>query len=160
MSDYNAAKNDPGYHELRYSGISDSNVAREKLGRELTDAELWAIWGQQAGRQPGSDGTMRLARAARFAWQRWTRGWDDSETWSLDATISCFILPRLKRFKEISVGTPGIMDPKTWQNHLDDMIFAFERHTAAWEVELDESKQQRVRRGLALFAKYFPYLWW
>lgn len=37
----------------------------------------------------------------KFLWQRWTRGFDDSETWSLDSTISYFILPRLKRFKEI-----------------------------------------------------------
>lgn len=37
----------------------------------------------------------------KFLWQRWIRGFDDSETWSLDSTIVEFILPRLKRFKEV-----------------------------------------------------------
>lgn len=37
----------------------------------------------------------------KFLRQRITRGWDDSETWSLDSKITEFILPRLKRFKEI-----------------------------------------------------------
>jgi len=37
----------------------------------------------------------------KFLWQRWTRGFDDSETWVLYMPITKFILPRLKRFKEI-----------------------------------------------------------
>ena len=44
----------------------------------------------------------------KFLWQRWTRGFDDSETWSLYDTIARFILPRLKRFKEIADGTGSI----------------------------------------------------
>lgn len=32
--------------------------------------------------------------------QRLTRGFDDTEMWSLDCTIAAFIAPRLKVFKE------------------------------------------------------------
>lgn len=37
----------------------------------------------------------------KFAKQRATRGFDDSEIWSLDHTICKFMIPRLERFIEI-----------------------------------------------------------
>lgn len=51
------------------------------------------------------------------------------ETWSLDITFAKYIIPRLKKFKELENGYPGRgeMDtPEKWDEALDKMIQAFE----------------------------------
>lgn len=70
-------------------------------------------------------------------WQNLTRGWNDSDLWSFDHTISMFILPRMRRFKEIVHGHPCFVtdsleeekyddDMKKWLEIIDKMIYAFE----------------------------------
>lgn len=51
------------------------------------------------------------------------------ETWYLDITIAEFILPRLKLFKKLNNGYPGIDEmytPEKWDEALDKMIIAFQ----------------------------------
>lgn len=51
------------------------------------------------------------------------------ECWDLNYTIAEFILPRLRKFKEDTVGYPGYGDVDTfekWQNVLGKMELAFE----------------------------------
>ena len=58
------------------------------------------------------------------------------ETWSLDVNLAKYIIPRLKKFKELNNGYPGIgeMDtPEKWDEALDKMIQAFE-----YVIDLDE----------------------
>lgn len=58
------------------------------------------------------------------------------ETWSLDITFAKYIIPRLKKFKELNNGYPGDeeMDtPEKWDDALDKMIQAFE-----YVINLDE----------------------
>lgn len=45
-------------------------------------------------------------REKNFSKQRIERGFDDSETWSLDSTITSFILPRLKDSKKLRLDFP------------------------------------------------------
>jgi len=81
-----------------------------------------------------------MLRKLRFFWQRLTRGWDESETWSLDYTVARFIIPRLKFFRDNLHGHPDRTPsgkPLTfegWQEIIDKMIFSFE-HIAdeSWE---------------------------
>jgi len=100
----------------------------------------------------------RLRRSIRFFWQRLTRGWDDSETWSLDVTIAEFILPRLKRYKQLSSEVI-----ETDEEALDKMIRAFELLTTCFDwpyLPGHVEKQQEVEDGLTLFAKNYRGLWW
>jgi len=46
---------------------------------------------------------INIKRQWKFFWQRWNRGWDDSETWNLDKEIAEFIYPRLKRYFEVTI---------------------------------------------------------
>lgn len=41
-------------------------------------------------------------RENQFRKQRMERGFDDSETWSLDYTVASFIIPRLERYQELA----------------------------------------------------------
>ena len=63
------------------------------------------------------------SREENFSKQRMERGFDDSETWSLRDTIGNFILPRLRRFKEVSIAFPAdLEDASDWENILNKMI--------------------------------------
>lgn len=97
-------------------------------------------------------------REIQYSEQRIETGFDDSETWSLNCTISNFILPRLKRFKELS-------EERTIRNNLHKdlniIIIAFElvvRDNGCWIWTEIEEKQ--VNKGLKLFRKNFFKLWW
>jgi hypothetical protein len=103
---------------------------------------------------------MKLPRALRFWWQRRSRGWDDSETWSLDSTASEFILPRLKRFKTITIAYPGDLTPGSWDEILDKMIAAFEFGASEERWSASQEEYAKHQEGLDLFAQYFWHLWW
>lgn len=95
------------------------------------------------------------------------------ETWNLDITFAKYIIPRLKKFKNLNNGYPGReeMDtPEKWDEALDKMIQAFEYvvNEFDWWVDnpkydcFDEEKriQAVINEGLQLFAKYYMDLWW
>ena len=100
-------------------------------------------------------------RDVDYAKQRQLTGFDDSETWSLTDTICRFIIPRLKRFKDVNKGIPLALTIDEWNTIIDKMLLAFELTTREdgsriWNDE--ESKQ--VDEGLDLFRKWFMALWW
>lgn len=99
-------------------------------------------------------------RARKFFWQRLTRGWDDSETWSLDHSLAKLILPRLKRFKQITIGIPGDMKEREWNDILDKMIASFEFAASEERWKATPEDYDKHKEGLQLFAEYYWALWW
>lgn len=106
-------------------------------------------------------------RWKEYQQQRLVRGFDDSELWSLDNTITSFILPRLKRFKEITCGYPSGMSKEEWNDKLEKMITAFE-YLENEDLGVDDSKsvvdkyklrEKVINEGLELFVKYYNNLW-
>ena len=104
----------------------------------------------------------------KYQQQRLERGFDDSELWSLDHTITSFILPRLKRFKEITCGYPSDMSEKEWNDKLEKMITAFE-YLENEDLGVDDTKsgidrcavrEKVVNEGLELFIKHYNSLWY
>ena len=60
-------------------------------------------------------------------YQRIRYGVADQECWSLDYTLTNYILPRLKHFKKMKRHTyPNDITPEEWEKILDEMIWAFE----------------------------------
>ena len=99
-------------------------------------------------------------RETVFKKQRIERGFDDSETWSLFYTITKFILPRLKCFREVYAGYPGSTTSEEWKSILDKMIRAFElvlRDNSKW---MDEAEEKEYQEGMKLFSEWFRGLWW
>ena len=72
-----------------------------------------------------------IKRWIKHFYQRRTRGWDDSDTWSLDHTIAKFVLPRLKLFRKIDFGYPAGLTSEEWNWILDEMIWAMEFNASA-----------------------------
>ena len=86
------------------------------------------------------------------------RGFSDTETWSLCSVIAEFIIPRLERFKEIKGGVPMCFkDESEYDKILDKIIFAFKY---ALKDDFSEKGEKKYVEGIALFSKYFRYLWW
>jgi hypothetical protein len=76
------------------------------------------------------------------------------ELWNLDVTIAEFIYPRLKEFRNTAHGIP--------EEHIDDMIFAFETYVQQGypkSINTKTREGRRIRRGMYLFYKNFPALW-
>ena len=86
---------------------------------------------------------------------------DDSELWSLDYTMACFILPRLKKLKETKSSYPGELDsPEAWAAIMQKMIDAFEAIVDDDRYPAGSMKQKEtIEGGLKLFAEYFQNLW-
>ena len=99
-------------------------------------------------------------REVEYSEQRKIRGFDDSETWSLTDTICRFIIPRLKRFKEVR-GTPSQLSEEDWNIILDKMILAFELTTRENGIRIwSEEESKQIDEGLNLFREWFMALWW
>ena len=98
-------------------------------------------------------------RKYKFMWQRITRGFSDMDTWNMDYVFSVFILPRLRRFRELHNGYPANLTPRKWKNMIDKMIFAFDRIIQD-PIEYNKKADKKMHEGLELFGKYFRHLWW
>ena len=99
----------------------------------------------------------------KYKQQRVERGFDDSELWNLDYTIASFVLPRLKRFKELNTGYPATLTEDSWDKILDTMIEAFELKVNDSDdrtLEEDKIVDKKMQEGFKLFGKYFLHLWW
>lgn len=89
----------------------------------------------------------------KFKEQRLERGFDDTELWNLDMTILKFILPRLKAFKEATIGYPGDFNNlEEWIKCIDKMIKSIE------QILNDECNADY--EGFELFKKNFFGLCW
>ena len=110
-------------------------------------------------------------RYKKYVKQLKDKGFCDPETWNLDVAMAYFILPRLKRFKELNNGYPGEITPEKWDEVLDKMIFAFDFILNEDDIKLGkddfdeaikdwEKAYEKYKEGMLLFGAYFRHLWW
>lgn len=119
-----------------------------------------------------------LKRTVKYFFQRSMRGWDDSETWSLDHTFALWIVPRLEVLKKNKHGVPiscfngstaDYTDEeyaearKIWNKIIDGMIQGFTTKIHQWDDNDDAwyTPEGPPEYNLAkeLFAKYLDDLW-
>ena len=144
-----------------------SDIIQLKEGEYLVDAYLYAQLLEACSYNKDLDPynipnvNFTLIKRSDDRWdefkeQRLERGFDNSETWSLDRTISRFIEPRLRVFKELHIGYPSSMTEEEWNEILDKMLRAFEL------INKDDTYEhgEEVKEGLDLFREYFFSLWW
>lgn len=161
------------------SGDSYSDIIPLKEGNYLVDAHLYAELLEACAYNSDLDPynipnvNFTLINRSDNRWeeykkQRLERGFDNSETWSLDSTIARFIEPRLKVFKETHGGYPSSLTEEKWDEILDKMIKAFE-YINNEDLGIDkneygpkkyEKREQIIKEGLDLFREYFFALWW
>ena len=104
-----------------------------------------------------------------------------SELWSLDATLTEYILPRIKAFRTmkrhgypatIKAGRPfwhatddDECKEAEWENILFDIEKGFEAHSnlidgdTSYSDKEENEAQRMMEKGLSLFAKHYFQLW-
>lgn len=88
-------------------------------------------------------------------------GFFDDETWNLDYIMAKFILPRLKRFRDVTkCYPPELKSLDEWQKILDKMIWSFDSIVNGYDDFLNPEQNKKQQEGLDLFSKYFTALWW
>lgn len=100
-------------------------------------------------------------RSAKHFLQKCTRGFSDKDTWNIDVTVAKFVLPRLKRFKELTNGHPHEITWEEWIEILDKIIYSFEMASDDDKYYgLNITENEKVQEGFALFGAYYTSLWW
>lgn len=112
-------------------------------------------------------------RKLKYLWQKLTRGFSDEITWNLNTELAKWLLPRLKRFKELANGYPPNLTPEEWEENLDKVIHALEIEVYEEDVKLwsmfsnDDAKtayykklEKEREEGLKILGEYMGYLWW
>jgi len=102
-------------------------------------------------------------RDVRFFYQRLVRGWDDSDTWSMDHSLAKLILPRIKRFQEVRGGHPADMTDDEWEKILSEIVWGFEWFASGkqWDYGPEHrAEAERAHAAIELFGKYYGHLWW
>ena len=99
-----------------------------------------------------------IKRAIKHWWQRRTRGWDDSETWSFDVTLSLYIADHLERFREVTLGYPAHLTEEEWDATLADMVRVFRRYGDDFYTEPEECGE--IKRAFQWLADNYQHLWW
>lgn len=115
----------------------------------------------------------RLRRWLQRRWQDLTWGFNDSVTWNLDYQLAKWLLPRLKRFRQVKNGYPAHLTPEEWDQALDKMIRSLELvvhedDMSLWKIKLrshggDEfwkKKREEADEGFKLLGQYIRHLWW
>lgn len=117
-------------------------------------------------------GIAYVYRQVMYFFQYLTRGFSDRQAWSLDITVAKFVIPRLKRLKEIGLGYPMTFNSMIgWHRAIDKMIWSFEyvisdygsaeyhaSNRKRWSI-IEAKNMKRFDEGMNLFAKHYKDLW-
>ena len=108
---------------------------------------------------PSYDGLLTAddKRVDEYEEQYNTRGFDDSVIWSLDYSLVKWLLPRLKRFLEIS---ENLVNADDFHADVKLMIEGFELFLDEDYDDYDETQVAKVDRSFQLLADNYKGLWW
>lgn len=83
------------------------------------------------------------------------KGFDSSETWSLDMSIAAFIVPRLEYKIQNTCTYPPSLEYKEWIEILKQIKAAFEIISNSCDWGCYEEESTTVYLGLGLFYNYY-----
>ena len=102
----------------------------------------------------------------------------ERELWSLDMTLTDYILPRITAFRKMKrhgypvediTAETDVSDEEwkqttdramaDWENILFDIELAFKTLKDTEDNARTRSQHEDIKRGLALFAKHYEHLW-
>ena len=105
--------------------------------------------------------TMKtIKRAIIHLFQRIFYGFDDNETQNLDYHFAKYMVPRLKRFKQLKNTCPPWLRTEEWDKYLDQIIEAFEFYSSDSAWKATEKDCSKYVEALELFGIHFHDLWW
>jgi hypothetical protein len=116
-------------------------------------------------------------RPVKFLYQRLTRGWPDSDLWSLDYATIKFIYPRLKALRELpphgtpvhptdlypeghdEAGLPRALTTEEWDAILGEMLIGMKMVVDEDCYPLDPEQHAQLEKSMDVFREWFFALW-
>jgi hypothetical protein len=96
--------------------------------------------------------------------QRDERGFDDTETWHLDKTLTLFLIPRLERFIQVNNGFPGGETEESFNEKLNFILKSFKEYyyneNDETSLELEKERLSNAKKAAALLGEIWFDLWW
>jgi hypothetical protein len=91
-------------------------------------------------------------------------GFGYEETWSLDNTIACFLVPRLAYLRDNHYGYPSSFAANSdgnekWTEILNTMVEGFATYVNKEWYELTDEEKEKREKALEYFKEYFDSLW-
>ena len=125
-----------------------------KKSVDILDLDIPNVCFSLANSLPEND-----SRRKKLKKQRIERGFDSTELWNLDKTITDFVLPRLRAFAKNIHGYPACFEDggNEWEEILTKMLKSFE--LLSRDFFASDEEQKLIDEGLELFAKYYGSLW-
>jgi hypothetical protein len=100
----------------------------------------------------------------KYKKQRDERGFDDTETWHLDKSLTLFLIPRLKRFIELNNGFPSGQTEESFNEKLNFILKSFEEYyyneNDEVSLELEKERLSNAKKAAALLGEIWFDLWW
>ena len=100
----------------------------------------------------------------RYKKQRDDRGFDDTETWHLDKSLTLFLIPRLKRFIELNNGFPSGQTEESFNEKLNFILKSFEEYyyneNEEVSLELEKERLSNAKKAATLLGEIWFDLWW
>ena len=100
----------------------------------------------------------------RYKKQRDERGFDDTETWHLDKSLTLFLIPRLKRFIELNNGFPSGQTEESFNEKLNFILKSFEEYyyneNEEVSLELEKERLSNAKKAATLLGEIWFDLWW
>jgi hypothetical protein len=104
------------------------------------------------------------AQKEKYRQQRFERGFDDTETWHLDRTMSLFIIPRLERFMEVNNGVPNDETQESYYEKMNFIVKALKRY---YSNEYDDGTivertgiYNDARTAITHLSDLWFHFWW
>lgn len=119
-----------------------------------------------------------IPREIKWFIQRGRRGYADCDVWNLSSYLEGWLPQALRHLKINNIGCPfNLYDKKNkdnechkWNDILEEMAQGFEARTSLSNLEFMDDKnvihedqqkklEEKAKRGMELFVKYFDNLW-
>ena len=91
-------------------------------------------------------------------------GFRYEDSWNLDNSIACYILPRLVWLRDTTHGYPSEFvkekdGAKEWEKILNEMIYGFYLYVSKDSALWDDDEKKIWLRAKCWFIKYYSNLW-
>jgi len=92
--------------------------------------------------------------------QRKKRGFDDTEVWNLHYTMYQFMIPRLERFRDITMSFPSTETVESYNEKLNFIIDSFKARYELYEkCDISVKEEKEIRENADKAAFLLGMLW-
>lgn len=102
----------------------------------------------------------------KYIIQKLFRGWSDEETWDMEDSFLKWFLPRIKRYRKISIAYPAGYTEEQWNHLIEYLIYETEDVLELFEYEDElsledvEKLMERRSRLIGRIQKHLSQISW